>query len=81
MPEKLCLKSKSDTNSESDKTNELKSSTYSDDWEEGIVLFFFHESLSLPSASIQNQTPSQNKSLSKGKEMDHFNKDTVNTLI
>lgn len=31
MHKKLCLKSKSDKNSESDKTNELKTSIYSDD--------------------------------------------------
>lgn len=73
MSEKLYLKSKSDTNSESDKTNELKSSVYSDDWEEGIVLFFFHKSLCLPSASQHNQTSSQNSSFCKGKKMGHVN--------
>lgn len=67
MPKKLCLKSESDTNSESDKTNELKNSVYSDHWEEAIILFFFHKSLCLLSASKQNQTPSQNKSFCKGK--------------
>lgn len=40
MYKKLCLKNKSDKNSESDETNELKNSIYSGDWEEGIVLFF-----------------------------------------
>ena len=81
MLEKLCLKSKSDMNSESDKKNELKSSTYSDDWEEGIILFFCYKSLRLPSPSKQKQTPSRNKSFCKAEEMGHFNKCIVNTLI
>lgn len=78
MYKKLCLKSKSDKNSESDKTNELKNSIYSGDWEEGIVLFF-NKSLCLPSAWKQNQTPWQTKSFCKGKEMADFNECIVNT--
>lgn len=80
MHEKLCLKSTSDKNSESDKTNELKTRIYSDYWEESIVLFF-NKSLCLPSVWKQNQTPSQNKSFCKGKEMGHFGKCIVNTWI
>lgn len=37
MYKKLCLKSKNN-NSESYKTNDLKTSIYSGDWEEGVVL-------------------------------------------
>lgn len=80
MYKKLCLKSKSDKNSESYKTNELKTSIYSGDWEESIVLFF-NKSLCLPSAWKQNQTPSQTKSFCKGKEMGHFNERIANTWI